>query len=292
MKILLLGGSGQLGLEIVSRAHDLNFEVIAPVPSEVDIGVEGQVSFLARKLKPTIIINCAAYTAVDVAESERDPAFRVNAEGAALVAHAAAEVASRLIHISTDYVFSGSTSQPLDEEAPVAPLNVYGESKLQGEREVLKILGDRALIVRTSSLHARRGVNFVNTMLNMIAQKPVLNVVQDQVMSPTWAGWLAEVLLDLGRSQCGGILHASCAGATTWFEFAQAIALYANLEKKAEILPITAAQFARPARRPAYSVLNCNRLTSILGRSPIPWQQGLKNHLREMGVLNQALEER
>lgn len=289
MKILLFGGSGQLGYDIQIRAQDLNFEIVSPVISEVNISEGPQVEYLASKIKPDLIINCAAYTAVDQAEKDKDEAYKINSVGARNIAQAAKSSGSRLIHISTDYVFDGKSNSPLTEEAPTNPLNVYGQSKLAGEKEILGLYPERSLIVRTSSLYGRRGVNFVRTMLELFRTKKEVRVVSDQYMSPTWAGWLAEVLLDLGRINVSGIVHATGAGETTWFDFANAILRNAKrLEAQDElkIIPITAEEFARPAKRPQYSVLDCSKLKGVLGRSPMMWEDALKAHLREISMMD------
>lgn len=285
MKILLFGGSGQLGIEVTKRARDLNFEVLAPVTSEVNVSEREQVLYLANSVKPELLVNCAAYTAVDKAEVEREAAFKVNCDGAGYAAEAARKVGARFIHISTDYVFAGDLRRPLTEADPARPLSVYGESKLAGERRILELYPEGSLIVRTSSLHASGGVNFVNTMLKLFAEKPALKVVSDQVMSPTWAGWLAEVLLDLGRMDCCGLVHASCAGEVSWLDFAKGIQEMSRLRGMCELHPTTAAEFGRPAARPAYSVFDCSKLTGLLGRPPIDWRVGVRSHLRELGML-------
>lgn len=285
MKILLLGGSGQLGYEVITRAHDLNFEVVAPVSSEVDVANFEQLNYLAHQVRPDILLNCAAYTAVDKAETERERCFRINRDGAACVARVGAELQCRVIFVSTDYVFAGDGTQPLDEDMPTGPRNVYGESKLAGEQEMARILGDKGLVVRTSSLHGQRGVNFVNTMLNLFRTRPEVKVVSDQVMSPTWAGWLAEVLLDLSRTSAGGVVHASGDGAVSWLEFARAIHAWSTSPATVQVQPITTEEFGRPAKRPMFSAFNCRKLAGLLGRKPIPWQEGLKRHLREVGAL-------
>ena len=285
MKILLFGGSGQLGFEIRGRAQALSFETSAPVRKEVSITDKEQVRFLVEKIAPDVIINCAAYTAVDKAEEERDQAFALNRDGPAFVAQAASDFNSRLIHISTDYVFGGDFSSPIGEGAETSPLNVYGESKLAGEQEVLKYLGDRALIVRTSSLHGQNGNNFVHIMLKLFEEREELRVVSDQVMCPTWAGWLAEVVLDLCRIDTHGIIHAVSRGQTTWFDFAQTIREYATPPEggwKVRIEPIPAAEYPSAARRPQYSVLDCRNLLLLLGRESISWEEGLRNHLSDI----------
>jgi dTDP-4-dehydrorhamnose reductase len=292
MKILLFGGSGQLGYEITKRAIDLNFEIVSPVQSEVDITDGAQVRHLAVGVKPSIIINCAAYTAVDQAEQERDRCFAINRDGARNVAEAATKCGVRLIHLSTDYVFGRvelplEECHPLTEEEPVAPVNVYGESKRAGEEAVLAAC-ERALVVRTSSLYGLRGPNFVATMLRLFAEKGTVKVVDDQFMSPTWAGWLAEVLLDLCRIDCKGVLHACNDGVTTWRRFAAEILAISRAHiphgERAEVIPIPSVQFPRPARRPSYSVLDCSHLARLIGRKPIPWREGLRYYLEECGM--------
>lgn len=288
MKILLFGGSGQLGYEIQTRSYDLNFEVVSPVASEINISEGQQVAYLAEQIKPDLIVNCAAYTLVDKAEEERETAHKINCIGARNVAQAAKAINARLIHISTDYVFDGETDRALDEEHQTNPLNVYGQTKLEGEREIQKLYSEGSLILRTSSLYGQRGQNFVRTMLDLFRTKDTVRVVKDQIMSPTWAGWLAEVILDLGRINVSGIVHASCAGETSWFDFAAKIL---ELSKdglgndiKVKLEPITAAEFSRPAKRPRYSVLDTSKLAGILGRKAITWEEGLERHLKEIGI--------
>lgn len=289
MKILLFGGSGQLGQELQLRTRDLNFSLVSPVTSEVDIGNRDQVMFLTSTVKPDMVINAAAYTAVDKAEEERDEAFRINETGARNVAEAARQARARMIHLSTDYVFDGKGNTPLNENDPVAPASVYGASKLAGEIAVQEVYPEQSAILRTSSLHGKRGVNFVHTMLELFRKRDHLTVVADQTMSPTWAGWLAEVVLDMGRLPATGIFHASCSGAITWFDFAREILSLAapKIENSHRITiePITAAQFGRPAPRPQYSVFDTSKLTAAIGRAPISWQQGLRSHLTDIGIL-------
>lgn len=289
MRILLFGGSGQLGHELRIRATDLSFELVSPVTKELDITEREQVIALTKRLKPDLVINCAAYTAVDKAEEDQERAFAINQHGALHVAEASREAGSRLIHISTDYVFDGSLGRALNESDPTSPLSVYGQSKLAGERHVLETLGQDGLVVRTSSLHGQKGQNFVHTMLKLMVEQPLVRVVGDQYMSPTWAGWLAETILDLGRSKCSGVLHASCSGGITWFDFAQEIWRLAapTLEGRepARLERISASELKRPAKRPQYSVFDTARLASVVGRDPIPWNEGLMKHLTDIGVL-------
>ena len=288
MKFLLFGGSGQLGFEIQKRAADLNFEVFSPDETEVNISEARQVLYLCSQVKPDLILNCAAYTAVDKAEQEQDLCFKINAEGARNVAQGAKENGARLIHISTDYVFDGELGRALREDDPVNPLSVYGKSKLAGEQEILKIYPERSLVVRTASLYGQRGINFVRTMLELFKTRELVKVVSDQYSSPTWAGWLAEVLLDMSRIESSGVVHAVSKGAVSWYDFAvkilelsrERIESHPNLK----VEKTTAAEFARPAPRPRYSELDCSKLTKLIGRPPITWQDALATHLKELGV--------
>ena len=289
MKILLFGGSGQLGYELSSRAADLSFELISPVTKEVDITNRPQVSSLLNTVRPDVVINSAAYTAVDKAEEEADRAFLINAEGVRNIAEVCAELTTRLIHVSTDYVFDGLCGRPLVEDDVVNPLSVYGRSKLQGEEYLRSILGDAGVIVRTQALYGRHGVNFVKTMLKLFAEREEVKVVDDQWVSPTWAGWLAEVILDLVRLPVGGTFHASCSGVVSWYEFAKEInrLVEQHFEGKplARVEPTSAAQLNRPARRPTFSAFDTAKLAGVLRRPIMPWQEALREYLVESGVL-------
>ena len=223
MKILLFGGSGQLGSEIRKRTYDLNFEFIAPVTSEVDISNKAQVKKMLSDFKPNVVINTAAYTAVDKAETEQDLAMKINKTGAEVVAEFSQLVGSKLIHISTDYVYSGDGNSPVYETDQIGPKSVYGKTKLLGEEAVMEATKGNAIILRTSSLFGVKGPNFVATMMKLFREGQNVRVVDDQWMSPTWAGWLAEVILDLSRIKTDGVFNASCEGGITWYEFAKEI---------------------------------------------------------------------
>lgn len=289
MKILLFGGSGQLGYELSKRAHDLRFDVVSPVTKEVDITNRDQVSTLINSLQPEVVINSAAYTAVDKAEEDAERAFAINSEGVRIIAEACADKKARLIHVSTDYVFDGLLGRPLREDDPVNPVSVYGRSKLEGENHVRRVLGEEGLIVRTQALFGQKGVNFVQTMLKLFAEREVLKIVDDQWVSPTWAGWLAETILDLVRLPAKGTFHASCDGVVSWYEFASEIQRLAlpHFEGKAiaRIEKTTAAELNRPARRPVFSAFNTNKLRSELNRPILSWEQGLRHYLSEIKVL-------
>lgn len=291
MKILLFGGEGQLGYELMKRARDLNFEMVSPLESEVDITEKEQVLIIANNVQPDIIINAAAYTAVDKQEEEQELAFKVNCDGAACVAAAAKATKSRLIHISTDYVYGGSFTEPIKEDAPTMPPNVYGKSKLAGDEKVKDLLGSKALIIRTASLHGQKGQNFVHTMLKLFSERDVVKVVNDQRMSPTWAGWLAEAILDLSRIECGGIVHACSGGNVSWYEFATEILSLAmqKLEngESIRIEPVKTEEFPRPAKRNSFSVLDTSKLALLLGRPPLEWKEGLRAHLKEIDMFEE-----
>jgi dTDP-4-dehydrorhamnose reductase len=235
------------------------------------------------------VINSAAHTAVDKAEDEPQLAFAINADAVRTIAEGCKRTGARLIHVSTDYVFDGSLGRLLREDDQVNPLSVYGRSKLAGEQNAQAVLGDDVTIVRTQALFGQRGVNFVQTMLKLFAEREVLKVVDDQWVSPTWAGWLAEVILDLVRMPPVGVVHASCNGTVSWREFAEEIKRLAEPSYKgarlARIEPTTAKELNRPAPRPIFSAFDTTKLSMILKRPPISWQTGLENYLKEVGVL-------
>ncbi len=289
MKILLFGGSGQLGFELKKRARDLEFELVSPVTAELDITDREQVQRLLSSLKPAVVINCAAYTSVDKAEHEQEKAFLINRDGAGHIAEACAKIDCRMIHISTDYVFDGALGRALKESDAVNPLSIYGRSKLEGEQRVTSALGERGLILRTQALFGQKGINFVQSMLKFFPERNHLRIVDDQWVSPTWAGWLAEVILDLARMPVGGVVHASCDGAVSWFEFATEIQLlsrtYFEGKPLAKLEKITAQELNRPAPRPTYSAFDTTLVSSLLGRSPISWREGLSRYLQEIGVV-------
>ena len=290
MKILLFGASGQLGHELRKRADDLRFEVVSPVTKEVDITNRAQVMALIESVRPDSVINSAAYTAVDKAEEEVERAFAINAAGVSAVATACKEHGSRLIHVSTDYVFDGSLGRPLREDDPVNPMSVYGRSKLEGEQHVRDILGEEGVIVRTQALYGQKGVNFVQTMLRLFAERPVLKIVNDQWVSPTWAGWLAETIMDLVRLPVKGTYHASCDGVVSWYDFAVEIqrlaAAHFGDRTLARLEPTTAEELNRPAKRPVFSAFDTTKLQGVLRRPILSWQQGLREYLTETEVIS------
>lgn len=267
MKILVTGGRGQLGRSIAARA-----DVWAPDVDELDICDPVQV---ARVGGHDLVINAAAYTAVDKAETDRGRAFAINRDGAGHLARACAERGIRFLHVSTDDVFDGTGARPYREDDPIAPLGVYGASKAEGEQAVHEAGGT---VVRTSWLFAEGGPSFVHTMLHLAKERPVLRVVADQHGCPTYAGDLADALLALGTVKpLAATYHYCNTGETTWHAFAAAIIDEARRRVPLaceRIDAITTAEYPTTAKRPAYSVLDTTRIRQA-GIVPPPWQAGL-----------------
>ena len=265
MKILVSGANGQVGWELVQKGADQGHEIIGCTRAELDIGNQPAVTAKIRETAPDLVINCAAYTAVDKAETDEENAFRVNRDGPAWLAEECAARRIPLIHLSTDYVFDGSSSRPYREDDPVNPLGVYGKSKEAGERQVRQRLTQH-LIIRTSWVFGNHGHNFVKTMMKLGREREELRVVADQWGCPTFAGDLADGLLKIcrkiqaGRDIDWGTYHFCGATTLSWHEFAQLI--FAKARKKLplrvkKVLPITTAEFPTPAQRPKYSTLDC-----------------------------------
>jgi dTDP-4-dehydrorhamnose reductase len=278
MKILLLGAQGMLGRDlqpILSAKH----EVLGKDIQDFDITQRDQVAEEITACRPDVVINAAAFTDVDRCESDREMAFSVNGMGALHVALACALSGCRLIHFSTDYVFDGASRTPYPEDFPAHPLNVYGESKLQGELYVRKALKDH-LIVRTAWLYGRHGKNFVDAILRLAGERDELRVVDDQRGSPTFTRELGQAVSRLVEKNIRGILHVTNYGSCTWFEFARKILeLKKIMPEETRVVPIPSSELSRPARRPAYSVLDCSRLEQTTGFRMRTWEEGLKEYL-------------
>lgn len=275
MRVLVLGAGGQLGRELVALG------AVGLTRTQCDIARPGATAEALAQHRPAAVINCAAWTKVDAAETERDAAFRANAEGPRLLALACNDAGVLLTHVSTDYVFDGTATAPIPEDAPTRPLGAYGESKLAGEVAVREA-APRHQIVRTSWLYGQDGPNFVLTMLRLGAEREELRVVADQRGAPTWTGHLAPALLRLAQNGTPGTYHITNSGETTWCGFAAAIMSAAGL--RARVTPTTTAEYGAPAPRPAYSVLD-NREWRRLGEAPLPpWEDGMRAYLHERGV--------
>ncbi|HSK74990.1 MAG TPA: dTDP-4-dehydrorhamnose reductase [Thermoanaerobaculia bacterium] len=272
MRCLVLGGTGMLGQAVVREARTRGHAALGLSHAQADVTRRDRLRFWADSFRPGVVINCAAFTKVDACETDPNTAFRVNGEAVANVAAAADRAGARLLHVSTDYVFDGTAREPYKEDAATAPLSVYGRSKLEGERHALAY--GRGLVVRTSWLFGPGGPNFAATMVNLIRQgKLPLRVVDDQVGRPTYTGFLARALVDLAPLGTTGIVHYGNREPVSWYAFAATIARLVS--GKAEVLPVTTAEFPRPAPRPAYSVLAVDRFEEAVGRSVEPWEAGL-----------------
>ena len=275
--ILITGGGGMLvcALEAALKKRGLNPFLAAR--AECDVADAGAVERLFHKVRPTLLVNCAAYTKVDLAEKEPAQANRVNGEGPGVLADACRRSGAALVHFSTDYVFDGNSTRAWRADDPVNPQSAYGRSKLLGERAIEQIPTDRWLILCTARLYGPGGPNFVQTMLNAARAGKPLRVVNDQVGSPTYTFDLADATLDLLDRGARGVYHVTNAGRTTWFDFAKAIFEAWGLAP--DLKPTTSAQWkaAKPdsAIRPAYSVLDLAPAERILGRRMRPWRDAL-----------------
>ncbi|HUM04964.1 MAG TPA: dTDP-4-dehydrorhamnose reductase [Terriglobales bacterium] len=273
MRVIVLGASGLLGQALVHEFRDE--QLIALSSKDVDIRDRGRVGDAVRNSRPDWIILAAAYTDVDGCESNRELAFAVNCEGAVNVAKAAKAAGARLAFLSTDYVFDGTKRSPYEMGDPRHPINVYGEGKARAEEQLLETTAD-VCIVRTSWLFGAGGKCFPATILKLAASRPEISVVNDQRGCPTYTPDLASAVAQLCRASVRGIVHATNAGNCTWYEFASAIVRIARLGTV--VKPVTTAEFPRPARRPAYSVLSPASLHAHGIRLP-DWQDALRRYL-------------
>jgi len=287
MRLLVTGGAGMLGQAVAAAATRLGHDVVALSRAELDVTDADHVRRVVAAAEPRAVVNCAAWTDVDAAETAEAAATAVNGEGAGNVARAAAEIGARIVHLSTDYVFDGQREHagggsggPWLESDAVNPIGAYGRSKLAGEEQVAAATAEHA-IVRTAWLFGAGGRNFVDTMLALGDEREEVSVVTDQVGSPTWTVHLAEGLVELAERESDvGILHATGGGACSWYELA--VEVFDRAGVRCRVLPTTSDRFPRPARRPAYSVLGTER-----DESPVlpPWQDGVAAYLSEKAVV-------
>jgi len=276
VRIMVTGAAGMLGRE-VSRAYSRRGDdVVALTRDQLDITDLARVRKLVAECRPEIVVNCAAYTNVDDAETETERAYRVNGLGPRNLALACRENGSSLVHISTDYVFSGRRRQACRIYDRPSPLNVYGASKLWGEKAVRDITGT-CYILRTSWLFGPGGTNFVSSMLRLGKERGMLRVVDDQEGCPTYTADLARAVVDISATGCYGLYHVTNRGSTTWYRYAQEIFRLAGL--KAELIPCATRDFIRPANRPFFSVLDPFPLAETIGYLLPPWQDALARYL-------------
>ncbi len=290
-RVLVIGSYGMLGRDLVQSLAGTGCTPVGWDLDQIDITQLAQVRTKLSEVSADVIINCAAYTAVDRAESEPEPAFAVNRDGPAHLAEVCAALQTPLVHISTDYVFDGAADRPYREDDPINPLGVYALSKWQGEQAVRERLADH-VIVRTAWLYGVHGNNFVKTILRLAREREELRIVADQYGCPTWTMDLAAALVAIvrqifsaGRTVPWGTYHFCGGGHTSWHGFASAIVTQGqrleNLRAR-RIVPITTAEYPLPARRPPWSVLDCGKIGSAFGISPRPWQMGLTDMLRQL----------
>jgi len=279
LKILVTGSNGQLGKEIIDIARfKTEYNFVFTDIEELDIANVEQLTDMFEIHNPNFVVNCAAYTAVDAAETDIDNAFRINSAAVCNLAVICQKHQIPIIHLSTDYVFDGQNYRPYREDDATNPQNVYGKSKLEGE-EALKDY-NKAMIIRTSWLYSAYGNNFVKTILKLIKEKPLISVVFDQIGTPTYAQDLAIAIFEIihkyyiNKEFIGGIYHFSNEGVCSWYDFAMEIAKLNN--SKCEIVPVTSEQFPRPAKRPFYSVLDKSKIKENYAIKIAHWTESLK----------------
>ena len=281
-KILITGANGQLGKELKKISASFpNFDFKFLLREDLPLTDPEAVNKFLKNYHLQYVVNCAAYTAVDRAEQEKDLAFRVNSDAVGILAAACKKYHTKFIHISTDYVFDGTATVPYREDSPTNPQSVYGASKLEGETQALQF-NPGSIIIRTSWVYSEFGKNFVKTMLKLLQEKEEINVVSDQVGSPTYAADLAEVIMQIIASQSWqpGIYHYSNDGIISWYDFAVAIKELSGSSCK--INPVATSQYPTPAKRPAYSALDKTKIQQVYGTRLRNWQDSLEKCLLKM----------
>lgn len=286
MRVLLTGSGGQLGRALQASLPP-GIELQAPTRDQLDITDPVQLERWLAKQSPDWVINCAAYTRVDQAESEPEAAEAVNHFAVKRIADLIAGTRTRVLHVSTDYVFDGAANQPYSTDALCAPRGVYGASKYQGEQAMLEAAPDQATVVRTSWLYAEQGQNFLMTMLRLMATRPSISVVVDQVGTPTSCRGLAQFLWwATAQRKLPPLLHWADTGVASWYDFAVAImeeaCLLGLLPGPIEVLPIASRDYPQAAPRPAYSVLDAAQSYQLSGFEPVHWREGLRRTLRQL----------
>jgi len=285
MRILVLGRSGQVGTALTQSLQGLG-ELIALDRAQLDLTNPDAIRTTLREIQPQIVINAAAYTAVDAAESDQAMAFQINAIAPRVMAEESERLGAALIHYSTDYVFDGGKQGAWIEDDATAPLSIYGHSKLAGEQAITDV-GGTHLILRTSWVYGLHGKNFLLTMLKLAESRDSLAIVDDQIGAPTWALTIADatsaIIRDAGEpaqlAALSGIYHLCAGGHTSWFGFAQAIFSHASVQRKPQLRPITTAEYPTPAQRPHNSILNTDKFRRSFGDLPT-WDDALQTCLQ------------
>lgn len=286
MRVVVTGASGQLGTELQAICPG-NVELYAAPRNELDITSVDSIDKYFQRVKPNVIINAAAYTNVEHAEEEKEIAFRVNVKGVENLVLAASKFSSRIIHVSTDYVFSGENSTPYLPTDKAEPLNHYGNTKLLSENAVHKLTEGEGLVIRSGWLYSSHGSNFVKTMLSLYAKKEQVNVIADQVGIPTWVRGLSEAVWDIvvNKPYLKGSYHWGYTGVASWFDFSIAISEEAYalglIDRMPQINAIRTSEYKSKVLRPRYSVLDCYGLWGVLGGQPVHWRSALREMMRE-----------
>lgn len=279
LKIMVTGVNGQLGHDVTMQLKEMNFDVIAPRRDEFDLTNKKQVENYIIKERPDVIIHCAAYTAVDKAEDEKDLCYSVNVEGTRAVAEAAKEINAKVVYVSTDYVFDGLGQEPQLEEKETNPVNYYGYTKEQGEKTVTELI-NKHFVVRTSWVYGINGYNFVKTMLKLAESRNEINVVDDQIGAPTYTKDLAKFIVKLVQTNSYGTYHGVNEGYCSWYEFAKSIFLKTGIEMK--VNPISTNDYPTRAKRPLNSRLSKKNTTkAVLDRMP-HWEDALTRFIEEL----------
>lgn len=282
MIILVTGSNGQLGHDIIKLLENSEHRVYGYDRKQMDITDEKAVFREVTKIKPDVIVHCAAYTNVDGAEMDQDGAYAVNTLGTKYLAMAAKEVDAKMVYVSTDYVFDGEAKEPYEVDSPTNPIGVYGKTKLGGEKAVKEIL-DKYYIVRTAWVFGKNGKNFVKTMLRLGKERGEIGVVADQYGSPTYTIDLAKFIIKLIQTDKYGLYHATNSGTCSWYEFAVEIFKQAGLNVK--VNPLTTEQYPTPAKRPKFSVLSKKKIVEE-GFTPLQhWQDALNAYLKEINEI-------
>ena len=287
MKILVTGGTGLLGTDLVALLAEQKHSILKPDSKDLDISNAAVVQSTIEKSNPQLFIHCARYTDVDGCEKDQDKAIRINGLGTKNIAESCEKLDIPIVYLSTDYVFNGNNQVPYRESDPIDPINVYGMSKLMGERYIQKATL-KYFIVRTSWVYGKGGRNFVDTILDKAKTALELKVVNDQIGSPTWSVDLSKAIADLIVTSEYGIYHITNNGICSWFDFAQKILEFSEIEG-IKVIPASSQEINRPARRPAYSKLNTDSFQNTTGHKLRTWEEALKDYMKTKGALKEGI---